>query len=96
MSGPKVDEKIILREEGSEAFLFNPDTGIIKTLNDTGIFIWKLCDGKHSEECIIGKITKHYEGISKEEAKNDVLEFLKKLEGAGWLRRDTANAGRRN
>jgi SynChlorMet cassette protein ScmD len=42
---------VILREEFDDwAILFDPDTGHGFGLNPTGVFVWKLLDGKHSME----------------------------------------------
>ncbi len=85
MSRPKVDGKIVLREEEDEAFLFNPDSGAIKTLTSVGVFIWKLCDGEHSKDDIANKVVESYDVKSKDIAKNDVEEFLQALEKVDLL-----------
>jgi len=85
VANSKVNKKIILREEGDEAFLFNPETGTIKTLNLTGISIWKLCDGSHSKEEIIDRVTKEYDVKSKDIAKKDLDDFLQMLEKADFI-----------
>lgn len=85
MPGPKVREKIVLREEGDEAFLFDPETGTIKTLNITGISIWKLCDGSHSKEEIIDRVVKEYDVESKDIAKKDLGDFLQMLKEADFI-----------
>lgn len=85
MSNPKVNKKIVLREEGDEAFLFDPETGTIKTLNITGISIWKLCDGSHSKEEIIDRVIKEYDVKSKDIAKKDLDDFLQMLEKADLI-----------
>ncbi len=85
MTKPKIDERIVLREEDDEAFLFNPDTAAIKTLNETGVFIWKLCDGRHSKDDIVKKVTESYDVKSKDIAQKDAEEFLKVLEDSRFL-----------
>lgn len=85
MPKPKLDERIVLREEGDEAFLFNPDTAAIKTLNDTGVFIWKLCDGAHSKDDIVKKVIESYDVKSKDVAQKDAEEFLKALEKSKFI-----------
>jgi len=43
----KRDSKIIFREEDDVGLLFNPDTGRVNILNETGKFIWsRLAEGK--------------------------------------------------
>lgn len=84
MSAPLVNKKIILREEGDEAFLFDPDTGAIKTLNETGVFIWKLCDGSNGKKDIVDKIVDSYD-VKKESAEKDVEELLIKLKEVSFI-----------
>jgi hypothetical protein len=46
---PVANPLIVLREEFDDwAILFDPDTGNAFGLNPTGVFIWKLLDGKPS------------------------------------------------
>jgi len=85
MFNPKIDDKIVLREEGDEAFLFNPDTGSIKVLNNTGIFIWKLCNGGFSKEDILKKILDAYNIKSKESAEKDLDDFLDQAQKLGYI-----------
>lgn len=85
MTKPKIDERIVLREEGDEAFLFNPDTAAIKTLNETGVFIWKLCDGRHSKDDIVKKVIEDYDVKSEENARKDAEEFLQTLKKSKFI-----------
>jgi hypothetical protein len=78
MLKPKAGKKIVLREEGDEAFLFNPDNGDIKTLNETGILVWKLCNGKNSKDDIVSGVVKDYD-VDKKTAEKDVEELLQEL-----------------
>lgn len=82
---PKVSNSAVFREEGDEAFLFNPDTGDIKILNSTGVFIWKLCDGKHTKKDMTNKIVDNFDDIeSKIAVEEDLNRFLEDL-GKGGL-----------
>ena len=82
---PSVNKDIVFRQEEEEALLFNPDTGMIKVLNPMGIFIWKLCDGKHNRIDIIREILERYEGESKEKIEMDVDNFLDDLKNNNLL-----------
>jgi len=75
----KPAKDIVLREEEGGIFLFNPDSYAIKILNHTGVFIWKLCDGKHSQEDIVNAVVEEFDAPSKEVAKKDLEKFLKTL-----------------
>ncbi|TRZ95965.1 PqqD family protein [bacterium] len=76
---------IVLREEGEEAFLFNPASNNIKVLNNTGAFIWKLCDGKHSRDDIVNALTEEFNVPSQEEAEKDLAKFLETLQNGGFI-----------
>jgi len=47
-------------------------------LNDTGTFIWKLCDGKTTINEIIAAVIKKYD-VEKQNAEKDVLGLIKLL-----------------
>ncbi len=81
----RVKTSIIFREEGEEGFLFNPETEEVKILNSLGMFIWKLCDGKHSREEIAEEITQEYDSQSIDEVKTDLEKFLKELKGLNLI-----------
>jgi len=76
---------IVLREEGEEAFLFDPASSKIKVLNNTGAFIWKLCDGKHSRDDIINALKEEFNLPSQEEAEKDLAKFLETLQKDGFI-----------
>ncbi|KKW12930.1 MAG: hypothetical protein UY48_C0007G0019 [Candidatus Gottesmanbacteria bacterium GW2011_GWB1_49_7] len=47
-------------------------------LNETGTFIWKLCDGKTSVDLIINAMCRTYD-VQKSCAKQDVTELIQLL-----------------
>ncbi len=61
------------------------DLNSIYTLNEVGTSIWQLIDGQHSVDQLIESISSEYE-VSKEEASNDVFDFLSTLEAEGLIR----------
>jgi hypothetical protein len=71
--------EIVFRQEEDEAMLFNPDTGGIKILNDTGSFIYQLLDGKHSSNDIVDLLIMEYDALSREQAEQDLNEFLETM-----------------
>ena len=71
--------EIVLKEELDEALLLNPDTGEIKLLNETGLFIYKLLDGKTSQNDIVNKLVSKFETEDTKQAEKDVVEFLNML-----------------
>lgn len=64
---PVANPLIVLREEFDDwAVLFDPDTGNAFGLNPTGVFIYKLLDGEHTEEEILGALRQEADGVPPE------------------------------
>jgi len=82
MAALAANPEIVFRPEGDEAILFNPDTGGIMLLNETGAFIYQLLDGEHDEEGIVARLMDAYE-VGREEAAADLAGFLERLAAAG-------------
>ena len=74
---------IVLREEFDDwAILFDPDTGNAFGLNPTGVFIWKLLDGRHSPEDIVRELRSETTDVP-EDAQQHVGAFIHSLETRG-------------
>ena len=80
----RIEKEFILREiagdyvivpTGKTALEFN---GLI-TVNELGAFIWKKMQQDISEDNLVSAILDEYE-VKEETARNDVKEFLSKLE----------------
>lgn len=76
---------IIFREEEEEAFLFNPETGVLKCLNPLGTFIWQNCNGKNTIDNIIDMIKKEYEDVPPTTIEKDVKNFIETLKEIGYV-----------
>lgn len=86
----KLSENYILREiageyivvpTGSAAMDFK---GLI-TLNDTGVFLWKLLqEDDQTKESLLDALCEEYEAV-REEAKADIEEFLQRIRSEGML-----------
>ena len=82
---PIANPLIVLREEFDDwAILFDPDTGNAFGLNPTGVFIWKLLDGKHGMEDIINKLRDEAEDVP-EDAGEHARQFIASLEQQGLV-----------
>jgi SynChlorMet cassette protein ScmD len=82
---PVANPIIVLREEFDDwAILFDPDTGNAFGLNPTGVFIWKLLDGRHSPEEILKAIRENAEDVP-EEAGQEICDFIVALESQGLV-----------
>jgi len=82
---------IILREEFDDwAILFDPETGNAFGLNPVGVFIWKLLDGKNSQEDIVNRLREEANGVP-EEAGEHLNEFFQQLTSKGLAGFDLQN-----
>ena len=71
---------VVLREEDvNGALLFNPDTNQIKVLNATGLFIWRLCDGRLDLSAIVKALQESFENVPEDEAIKQVKKYLEEL-----------------
>jgi len=70
-----VNPKIIFRREGKEAILYNTDSGDMEILNKTGVFIFKLCNGRNTLEDIVSKALKRYTGHGRK-IRLDIKRFI--------------------
>ena len=76
---PVANPLIVLREEFDDwAILFDPDTGKGMGLNPTGVFIWKLLDGSHTLNNILGKLRGECENVP-EDAENEIKDFIREF-----------------
>jgi SynChlorMet cassette protein ScmD len=76
---PVANPLIVLREEFDDwAVLFDPDTGNAFGLNPTGVFIYKLLDGQHTEEEILEALKQEAEGVPAE-ATDHLRQFIAML-----------------
>ena len=75
---------VILQESGDEAVLILPARGQVKVLNDTGAFIWKNLNGKHTLEEIAQALSRAY-AVQSEDALRDVLAFVGALAERGLV-----------
>ncbi len=77
---------VVLREEDQDgALLFNPDTNRIRVVNPTGLFIWKLCDGKHAVDEIIQGIHEAFDGVPADEVTEQVNSFMDEMVSSGFI-----------
>jgi len=82
---PIANPLIVLREEFDDwAILFDPDTGNAFGLNPTGVFIWKLMDGKHGADEISLKLREEADDVP-EDASEHVRQFIVSLEQQGLV-----------
>jgi len=70
---------VVVHELDGEALLYDPVSMSTHRLNETGLSIWKQCDGGTSVETIYERLADQYE-VSSSEAEKHVLRMVKELE----------------
>ncbi len=78
----------IFRKEEDGAFLFDPETGNLKYINEMGVNIYELCDGSLNERDIAALVIENYKDISREQIEKDVHAFLSELVEMKFLKRE--------
>jgi SynChlorMet cassette protein ScmD len=80
---PIANPLVVLREEFDDwAILFDPDTGNAFGLNPTGVYLWKLLDGKHSIDEMLHSLRQEAEEVPAE-AGDHLREFIADLTKRG-------------
>ena len=82
MKNPDV---VIHEEDPDGALVFNPDTDQIRVLNQTGFFIWQLCDGSHDIEGITSRIRESFDRVPKDQVSEQVEVFVNEMVTAGFI-----------
>lgn len=71
----KVADRIVAVAVGEDAAKFS---GFIK-MNDTGAYIFNMLENNVTEDEIVASMEQEYEGVSPEELRETVKEFIAKL-----------------
>ena len=71
--------EIVVEKEDDGILLFNPDTGEIKILNETGAFLYERLNSENSLGSIIADLCNSFDGITRDEAEKDIAELLEEL-----------------
>lgn len=80
---PVANPYVILREEFDDwAVLFNPDTGRGFGLNPTGVYVWKLLDGKHSIQDMVRAFSRNASSVT-DDVSDHVEAFVDQLMAEG-------------
>jgi hypothetical protein len=82
---PKRSGETASRVIDDEAVIVIPDSGLVRTLNETAALIWKLCDGSHTVGDIAASVSEEFD-ISYEQAEKDTIDFIMELEGMDMVK----------
>ena len=80
-----LNPKIVFREEEGESLLFDPETGQVKILNETGTLIYDLLKQRLSRDKIIDSITSEFDNMNRQDLEQDLDEFTAEMEQSGIL-----------
>ena len=81
---PKRAEHMAYRIIDNEAVIVSPMESEVTILNEVGAFIWKIIDGSQDTAQIAKELCREY-GVSEEEAKRDIEEFIEDLMNKGLV-----------
>jgi GeoRSP system PqqD family protein len=70
------------QEEAVAAILFSG--GSMLSLNEFGIELWELCDGRTVDEMVASLLTEF--DVAEDVLRNDILDFLESLSQKGFIR----------
>jgi hypothetical protein len=77
---------VVLREEDETGgLLFNPDTGQVKVINSTGLFIWRQCDGVIGLDRIVDAVLGAFEEAPPDQVAKDAQEFVAGMAESGFI-----------
>ena len=74
------NEGIVFREEDDGAFLFDPDSGDLRYLNQSGKETFLMLGEDHGVNEVIQQMIKLYPDVEPEKIEADVKDFVKDLE----------------
>lgn len=81
----KINPDIVFREEGEEAFLFDPDRGSLKCINRLGMAIWRMCGESKTVDDVIASVADEHPEVPRDTISGDVTRFLRALLDMGYL-----------
>lgn len=76
----KIHPDIVFREEDEGAFLFNPQTDVLRCINKVGASICRHCNGKDDIDAICQGLLEEFDvDVKPDRLREDVKVFLGKL-----------------
>lgn len=81
----KQNTNITFREEGDGAFLFDPETGNLKYMNQTAKEMFLMLDGRRDVAKLTESLHERYPGQDLRQICNDLEQFLKDLQHNGYI-----------
>ncbi len=81
----KANPEMVFRKEERGAFLFDPQTGNLKYINETGVRLFEFCDGEKTFADIVDKLKADYPDTDPEKITADTKTFLEELKKMQFL-----------
>ena len=79
------NESIVYKEEEDGAFLFDPDTGNLKYMNQTGREAYLMLDGQSDIQFIIQHLFDQFPEVEPRQIEEDLEVFLTDLKEHGFI-----------
>ena len=76
---------VIHEEDPDGALVYNPDTDQITVLNQTGFFIWQLCDGSHDMQGIVSSVRGSFDSVPEDQVSGQVEDYVNEMVSAGFI-----------
>ena len=88
----RIDKEFVLREIAGDYIIIPTGKMVLDfngliTVNEVGAFLWNMLQEEVTVEDLVKGILEEYE-VEEDVAKEDILEFLGKLENSGILKKD--------
>ena len=75
----RINKRIVFREEGDGAFLFDPVDGNLKYLNHSGKEIYQTLKRSHDTASVITFLQKTYPDAERDRLEADVMLFIDRM-----------------
>lgn len=85
MSKLKLNPDLVFREDNDGGLIFDPATGDVQVLNETGAFICALLDGTRTAEEIVAEVIEEFEVEDPGAARADAAQFVDALRSRAML-----------
>lgn len=87
---PSHSPRVVFRRINDECLLIPltdniADMNSLYRLNETGVFIWELIDGKRDIRDITAMMAEEFE-VDPDEAEKDIMQFLEQVKGFLYFR----------
>ncbi len=83
MTPLKANPDIVFKREGDEGVLFDPETGTLRFLNETGAFVFSHLGEVADRSTIVDRMLDAFDIPSREDAERDLDAFLDEMREAG-------------